>query len=72
MDPMIDFVRGRTSDLQRIAEDLHLERDLRHMETASMATTPATVTAPRRLEPLPASELACEPCHPTTAARPAA
>ena len=71
MDPMIDFVRGRTSDLQRIADDLHLERDLRHMETASMATTP-TVAASRRLEPVPASELVCEPCHPKTAARPAA
>lgn len=41
MDPMIDFVRERTSDLQRTAETIRRDREIRH----ATATLPTPMTA---------------------------
>ena len=64
MDPMIAFVRDRTTDLQRIADDVRRERDLRTAETADAVAVDAAVAAPRRLEPVSPVEAACPPCDP--------
>lgn len=47
MDPMIDLVLERTADLQRVAEGVRRERELRSAATAFVsATTSATVAEP--------------------------
>ena len=67
MNPMIDFVRGRTIDLQRVADDVRRERELR-----TTAPTAAAVTAaPRLLEPVAHTEATCPPCDPIGSAAPA-
>jgi hypothetical protein len=66
MDPMIDFVRDRTIDLQRVADDVRRERDLRPTEPAA-----AVAVEPRRLEPVSRGEVACPPCDPVALATPA-
>ena len=69
MDPMIDFVRGRTNDLQRVADDVRRARDLR--TTAAPEAAAAVTPAPRRLEPVPRTEAACPPCDPVGSPTPA-
>ena len=81
MDPMIDFVRARTADLQRTAESVHRERDLRQP-----AAPLGVATIAGRLErpvPVPSAAPAgaaattkgspkaegCAPCPPDTARR---
>lgn len=64
MDPMIDFVRDRTIDLQRVADDVHRERDLRTTEPAAAVVA----VEPRRLEAVSRSEVACPPCDPVASA----
>ena len=62
MDPMIDFVRHRTSDLQRVADDVRRERHVRPAAMPAQAERPSTRSpttsiAPRRVDP-------CPPCDP--------
>ena len=70
MDPMIDFVRHRTSDLQRVADDVRRERHARIPETArpieaAVATaSDPTPLAPPRIEPCPP----CDPLRPEATA----
>ena len=77
MDPMIDFVRERTADLQRTAESVHRDRDLRQ-PTAPLGV--AVIAGPierpsvmpvATVAPAPATAEACGPC-PTDTARQAA
>jgi hypothetical protein len=69
MDPMIDFVRERTTDLQRTAESVHRERDLRQPG----APLGVAVVAGRleRPTPLPTTAAAAS-TEPGTTAAPAA
>jgi hypothetical protein len=55
LDPMIDFVRERTTDLQRTAETVRRDRELRQMATATPAASAATTLAG---EPITAPVLA--------------
>jgi hypothetical protein len=57
MDPMRDFVRDRTIELQRLAADVHVERALRQPDTVSTAV--AAPTARVRLEAVASPELEC-------------
>ncbi len=72
MDLMSDFVRDRTSDLQRLAADVQRERDLRQAETAPASV--ATPVAPLRLEAVTSSDADCDgvECGPAAVARHAA
>jgi hypothetical protein len=71
---MIGFVRDRTSELQRLADDVRRERDLHATDPA--ATTAASVEAPRLVVevvvPTTTTEVGCDPCQPATTARHAA
>ena len=46
MDPMIDLVRDRTSDLQRVAASIRRERDLRPIVEELPADMPAPTPFP--------------------------
>jgi hypothetical protein len=85
MDLMMDFVRERTTDLQRTAESVHRERDLRRPSarlgvaviagrlerpTPMPTTAQATTTSPTATESPKAAD-SCGPC-PTDTARQAA
>ena len=72
MDLMRDFVRDRTSDLQRLAADVQRERDLRQAETAPASVV--TPVAPLRLEAVTAADVECDgvDCAPAAVARHAA
>jgi hypothetical protein len=69
MDLMRDFVRDRTIDLQRLAEDVRREHDLRQIET-----TVVEPVAALRLEAVTMSDGDCDAaeCVPATVARHAA
>jgi hypothetical protein len=71
MDPMIGFVRDRTSDLQRIADDVRRERHLRAIDVAP-TTVAAVLGASPSVELAEIAELDCEPCQPSATARHAA
>ena len=69
MDLMIDFVRDRTEELQRVAADLRLAREPHADEPATIS---AAVAPPRRVEKA-SSAPACGECvRPSASARPAA
>ncbi len=69
MDLMIDFVRDRTEELQRVAADL---RRTREPEVSEPASVTAAVATPRLVEK-PTAETACGDCvTPSASARPAA
>jgi hypothetical protein len=66
MDPMIDFVRERTTDLQRTAATVRRDRDLRQAPVA--ATVPSTAAvipaaAPAMSAVAPASNQPDDPCQ---------
>jgi hypothetical protein len=63
MDPMIDFVRERTTDLQRTAESARRDRDLRQAATAAVSTTIAAVTASALSAVAAASSQPDDPCQ---------
>jgi hypothetical protein len=70
---MIAFVRDRTNDLQRLADDVRRERDLRDADP--MTATLASVAMPRLVESIATTtrvEPACDPCRPATTAKHAA
>ena len=73
MDPMIDFVRERTADLQRTAESVHRDRDLRQ-PTAPLGV--AVIAGPierptaapvATIAAAPAKAEVCGPCPSDTA-----
>ena len=69
MDPMIDLVRERTADLQRTADALRRDRDLRrHHGGPGIAVVAGPVASATRLT---ASTEACPPCPSEKAHQPA-
>ena len=69
MDPMIDLVRDRTSDLQRVASSIRRERDLRQ----SLDDMPVEVPTPTPFRTgIPAATMPCDEAPTAPAARRAA
>ena len=69
MDPMIDLVRERTADLQRTADSVRRDRDLRrHGRVSGIASIAGPVSAPTRPT---ANTEACPPCSTDKAHQPA-
>lgn len=68
MDPMIDLVRERTEALQRTADSLRRDRDLRHHGVSGIASIAGPVASPTRLT---AGPEACPPCATDKAHQPA-
>ena len=69
MDPMIDLVRDRTSDLQRVASSIRRERDLR----LRLDEVPVEVPTPTPFPTgIPAATMPCDEAPAAPAARRAA
>lgn len=69
MDPMIDFVRDRTDELQRVAADLRRAREPRTIEPTTVTVAAAT---PRLVEREATEAACCDGVRPSASARPAA
>ena len=69
MDPMIDLVRDRTSDLLRVAASIRRERDLRQRPDEMPVEVPTPTPFPTGV---PAAAMACDEAQTAPAARRAA
>ena len=72
MDPMIDFVRERTADLQRTADSVRRDRDLRQPAPLGVAVVAGSIARPTAMPvahvtATPATTEVCGPCPSDTA-----
>lgn len=64
MDPMIDFVRDRTTDLRRLADGVRRERDVRKADTIAASTDLVVASRPEPAGRPTLVESCPPPCDP--------